>query len=377
MLEKESNEYIIRNTNRKVLIRYSNDRDNISLINIFKNHPVSSSLSYVVDRSPDFNNLHKLQGFDYKVIISEEENKVKGSLSLLFDRVYLNGKESISTYTCDLKLEHDLRKTGVADRLMREGFHCTRDLYPDSKIFTSILKDNKAGFKKNQNLSNLVKMNLLGEVNSYFFVLLSKKIKKNNKYTIRPSTENDVEEMVNLWQKVKKENYNLARSYTIESFKKMIHNTPNLSYNDFLLAIKDNKIVGFTGLWNQHPVRKIVITSEQSIMKTIRLIRNLYGLFVKLPEFPQINKPLNFYCMLHLCISPENIDCFADILSNACKIVFEKNSMFLALALDKKDPLNTYASKLISDKGQLLLLGELAPEDMDKDKLFHVEISLG
>lgn len=373
---KESKNYLIPNSNREVLIRYSDQEDNSSLINIFKNHPVSSSLSYVVDRSPNFDALHKLQGFDYKVILAEEENKVKGSLSLLFDKVYLKGKESISAYTCDLKLEHDLRKTGVADRLMREGVYCTRELYPDSKIFTSVLKDNKAGFKKNQNLSNLVKMNVLGEVYSYFFVLLSNKVKFFSKYTIRKATINDVDEMMKLWKKVKSENYNLARVYDSESFKKMVENTPNLSYDDFLLAIKDNKIVGFTGLWNQHPVRKIVITSEQSIMKTIRLIRNLYGLFVKLPEFPQVNKPLNFYCMLHLCISPEHLDCFNELLSNAFKIVYDKNSMFLALVLDKNDPLNKFASKFMSDKGELFLLGELNKEYLG-NKLFHTEIALG
>ncbi|MBC7476369.1 MAG: hypothetical protein H7263_18955 [Candidatus Sericytochromatia bacterium] len=155
-----------------VNIRNYYDQDNLELIDIFRSYPTSSSLSYVVDRSPDYFALCKLQGIDWRLIVAEKE-KIFGSILINFDKVFLESKEQNICYTCDLRLDTSVRRVWLADCLMREGIYACREKYGDSaNIFTCVLKDNQAGLKKNANLErdNIIKMNKVGEIKTYFFI---------------------------------------------------------------------------------------------------------------------------------------------------------------------------------------------------------------
>lgn len=356
-----------------IKIRLANQNDNSQIIDLVKKYPMSSdSLSYVVDRSPNYFRLAEFQGNAHKVLVIEA-NKILGLLSLVFDEVYIDNKSQKIAYTCDLRVEPFIRKTGIADSLMLEGINTIKNsLGENANIFTCVLKDNIAGLKKNQNLSKHgILMKKAAEFKTYFILPFYTKILKNLNFNIRFAKENDIENMFKLWNEVNK-NKNLTRVFTLESFTNWIKNTEGLGINKYLLAERDGTLVGFMGLWNQKETRRIIIHSQSKQMKFIKGFWNLGSKMIGIPKFPGTGQDLNFHNITNLCLKDN--ECFDQLIYNAFIYVKKNNSMFLTLALDKKDELNKYLKKFISSSTELYLLSNYKFEN---NNIFHVEISLG
>lgn len=370
MLDNKENNFQIE----KVIIREANLNDDTQIINLVKNHPTSSSLSYVVDRSPSYFKLAEYQGYDYKVLVAESDNIV-GSLLISFDKVYLDNLEQKIAYTCDLRVEPFARRTGIADNLMKSGVQSIKDCLGESpNIFTCVLKDNKAGLKKNQNLGRdgLVQMKEVATFKSYFLLPFYTKLFKTKNYNIRFANSNDIEQMFKLWAEIN-QSRNLARVFTEESFIDWINNSQGLGINNYLIAEKNNQLLGFMGLWNQNKIRRVIIHSQNNQMKMMRYFWNTCSKLLGIPYFPGPNQALNFYNITNLCIKDN--DCFKELIYNAFKYVRENNSMFLAIGLDSRDKLNKELKGFISSTTELYLLSNY--EIKNNDNIFHPEIALG
>ncbi len=358
---------------KSAIIRKYLPQDNFALIDLFKSYPPLSSLSYVVDRSPSYIKLAEYQGYSYDLFTAHENQRLIGSLLVAYDKVYLDKKENDIAYTCDLRLEIESRGKGIGDNLMIQGFKSIKsNLGESAKIFTCVLKDNKAGLKKNINISNsgLADMKKVAELKSYFIFPFYTKLKKTKKYNVRFANQNDIEDMFKLWEEVSI-NRNLAKVFIFESFKEWIDKTAKI--DSFLIAEKENNMVGFLGLWNQKEIRRVIIYSQNWQMQIIRKLWNLAGKIAGIPYFPDAGQNLNFYNVQNLCIK-EN-DCLSEILLEAFKFVRLNNSMFLAIGLDKRDLLNKELKSFISSTTELLLLSNYNLEN--NDKIFQTEISLG
>ncbi len=356
-------------------IRIANQSDNNQIIDLIKKYPTSSSsLSYVVDRSPNYFKLSEFQGYDYRTLVAEA-NKILGTLFISFDKVYLENIPQNIAYTGDLRVEPFIRRTGIADNLMQEGVRIIKNtLGENPNIFTCVLKDNIAGLKKNQNLARdgFANMQKVAELRSYFMFPFYLKNIKNKNYNVRFATENDIENMFNLWQLINSKK-NLARFFDLNSFNNWINNTDGLGINNNILAEKNNEIVGFMGLWNQNKTRRIIIHSQNSQIKFIRKFWNIGSKLIGIPQFPKSGQELNFYNITNLCIK-EN-QCFEQLIYNAFKHVRRNNSMFLALCLDVKDELNKELKYFLSSTTELYLLSNY--QFKNNNNLFHLEISLG
>lgn len=355
------------------IIRKDLSEDNDSIIDILRATPTSSSLSYVIDRSPIYSTFTKYQGYDHNLLVAETENKVVGSLSLVFDRVYMADQETNIAYTCDLRLDTKARGRGIGDSLMQTGVKTIEKVLGDkNSIFTCVFKDNQAGLKKNKKLADndLAKMNTVAEVKSYFILPFSLKLSKKSNYKIRYANENDLENMFKLWQEISFKR-NLARVFTYQSFKEWINNTAGIE--SYILAEKNNQLVGFFGLWNQSSIRRVIIYAEDKQIKFLRKIWNPLSKLIGIPRFPGPNQQLDFFNISNLCIKEK--ESFKELLYVAFKHVRKNNAMFLALALDQRDELNSQLKSFISSTTEMLILSNFLFEN--NDNLFHPEISLG
>ncbi len=388
---------------KDVQIRNSTELDNQSLINLFLKYPVLSSLSYKVDRSPDYFNLSRVQGFDRRVLVAYRENISKsqptnvelyqenvgnrlgdsllGTISVIFDQVYMDGQIKKQAYMCDLRLEPEARGTGLGDKMMLAGYNtCLQVLGAEPVIFSCVLNDNKAGLKKLANLGRdkITRFEKIGEIKTYFFLPFNpKRFLIKNDYFIRCATWDDLPEMVELWNQVISKK-NLGRVFTLDEFENWIKNSPGLNISSYLLAIKDNEIKGFLGIWNQFEIRKIIITAEIPFMTIVRKTWNFFKKLFNLPHFPEPGQSLNFFNVVNLCIPLKNSEILPSLINKAFKIVRENNSLFLAMALDKRDPLNENVRGFISSVSELdLLTNSKEVINNKKSNIYHMEISLG
>lgn len=362
-------------------IRYAKKEDNSELIRILKNYPISSTgLSYKVDRSPDYFQLCRIQGNDYRIIIAGK-NQIIGTMSVIADKVYLEKEIRNITYTADLRVEPAARGSGLADKIMEKGvFSCREIAGKDVPIFTVVMKSNKAGLKKNLNLgrNNITDMHQVAEVFTYFFLPYKlRKIRTDKKYFIVQAHENDMDLMFDLWGNINSKK-SLTKFYSREEFKNWINNTEGLTINNYLL-LKDerNNLKGFMGIWNQSRIRKIIVTEIPFYTRIFSRIWNFFAVLLKLSPFPGLNQELNFHNIINLCVAQEDAEALPLLIESAFNIIRKDKSLFLGLALDKKDPLNYYLDSFIAAKSELLLLSNYNLQSSQKDELYHLEISLG
>jgi hypothetical protein len=355
--------------------------DNRDLTELFNKYPVSSGISYTLDRSPDyfsFCNLHDA----YKVITARNEH-LAGAITITFSQVFLENQVKNIAYMGELRLDMSARGTGLGDRLMQAGLEACRQAGNDVPIFASVLKGNTPGFKKLANLGRdkLANFFPVAEIILYFILPLS--LKRLNPlvkdYTVRPAGKEDLPEMLALWNMVNSEK-NLAAVLNTETFEKWLAKAWGLEISSYLLAFdRNNRLRGFLGTWDQSAIRRITIWSESLPVKFIRKTWNLLRPLSGMALFPAPGQSLSFYNVTNLCIPEEEAETFSLLLYHAFKTVRENKSVFLAVALDKKDPLNRQLKGFISSGSELVLLSNYDYNNISthKNRLYHLEISKG
>lgn len=364
----------------KTVLSLATQADNPELLDLFK-YPESSSLKYTMDRSPDYFSFCRIHD-NWKVIVARAP-QLTGAVTVTFSQVFLEKKERNIAYISDLRVDISSRKQGLGNSLLKEALVTCH--YPEGKdipVFACVFKDNSAGLKTFANLGrdNLAYFYNVADILAYFIlpVSLKKPGRKAGEYTIRSASIEDLPEMLSLWKQVNSPK-NLAGVLTEENFNKWLENVPDLSMSSYLLAIdKSNKIKGFLGLWNQSALRRITITSGSYFIKFIRIIWNLFKQITGFSSFPGPGQPLNFYNVFNLCVPETEGEILNLLIDHAFKIVKENNSLFLALALDKKDPLNMQLKGLIASKSEIGLLSNynFNNNSTHNNSPFHLEISL-
>ncbi|GIW21812.1 MAG: hypothetical protein KatS3mg068_0819 [Candidatus Sericytochromatia bacterium] len=273
---------------------------------------------------------------------------------------FFNKKIVKIAYLSELRLKKEFRKLKLAEELLKEAVKVSSD----SLIFTCIAIDNKIARKKWINLAkdNIITLNNITNINTYFIFPIKTK-NMNCKYYIRNANEKDINELFNLWN-TKMIDKNLAQCFNLKDFNKIVN---LIGINNFIVCIKDNKIISFLGLWNQNNIRRFILANNIKYSKIFNFISN----FLKLPKLPTKNEIIKFYSITNLCIPLDYTDTFKHLINYS--IDYVNNSYFLALALDEKDILNYELNKFYYSKSQLELLSNIKESNFK----FHLEISYG
>lgn len=365
-------------------IRPATPEDGPALCAFMGAHAVgSAAMRYRVDRSPDYFALCRVQGQAHRVLMAEEAGAIAGTLSVISDRMVLEGQPEAIAYTADLRVAHAARGTGLADAFMKEGIRACRELNdPDTPIFTAVMADNPAGLKKNANLARdgLVSMRPIAEVDLRFllpfrlpFTRLAPGVR------VRPATPEDLPAMAALWERVSAMRP-LARAFTPEALEAWIARTPGLGWESYLLAFdRSERLLGFLGVWNQQPIRRFVLEAESPSQGLIRRAWNATNGLSGLPRFPKPGEPLAFCNGVNLCLPAEAGEALPHLLDAAFARVRAQGGLFLGLALDRRDPLGAFLGPFLASTSRLLLLGNerFLPLVDPRSPIYHVEIALG
>lgn len=346
-------------------------------------HAVGSAhMRYRVDRSPDYFALCRMQGHAHQVLVAEQASTILATLSVVSDRMYMEGRSEAIAYTADLRVAREARGTGLADAFMVEGIHACRELNgPATPIFTAVMADNPAGFKKNANLARdgLVTMRPIADVDLRFLVPFRLPGPRARGVRVRCATPDDLAAMAAHWERVNASRP-LARAFTPDALASWLGDTPGLGWDRFLLAFDDDdRLLGFLGVWNQRAIRRFVLEAESPAQRLIRRGWNAARGLAGLSRFPQAGEPLDFCNVVNLCLPIEAGHALPALLEAAFSLVRAQGALFLGLALDRRDPLGAFLKPFLASTSHLCLLGNerFVPLGDPHSPVYHVEISLG
>jgi ribosomal protein S18 acetylase RimI-like enzyme len=341
-------------------IRPASPADNPQLLELLGSTPiVTPSESYRLERQPDAFAFQALQGSHSLLLVAVSHQLIQGLISLVFDRVWLDGQPTEVLYTSDLRVHPRARGMGLGEALMREGValaqaRCGSEL----PIFTCVSTENPVGLRMNRYLSDagMATMDPLGQLITGFWPCqLAGLWPETRKAQYRRAHPEDYPAMSALWEEVSSKRQ-LARAYQNEEWGSSRRFPPA----SWILAQSGHQLLGFVGVWDQRQMRQV------------RLLQP--GPMTRLLSGWQANQALPLAHCLHLCLRPEARLLLPGLLKQALQVARSQGARLLSLALDAQDPLSQRLPRHLGSLSRMHLLGSVRPQ---KNLPYHLEMALG
>lgn len=318
--------------------------NNEELLELCRNTPMRGVLTAYGDRYPDFFQLIRLRGGDWKVWIAKEADKILGCSAQACKKARFRGKEIKVIQAGDLKVHPKARGKQL-------GVHLSRQIADQGRMLglplgeATIIKGNKNAEMIMKNLNSNLDWVHAGYFNIYQ-VMPYKKYFIKKEYNIRAAIEDDIPAIVNLLNNTY-ENYFCSPIFTQEYLNHLLTLHPSFNISSFRIAEKDNKIVATAAFWDQEQIRRIVIIKFSPIARfailTIKVIGKLFGF----PKPPKTGESLKYIFLRFPAAKPENIEALRSIIYNETnELRKEWIHQFIWASFHQSDPLASSISKM-------------------------------
>ena len=223
-----------------------------------------------------------------------------------------------------------------------------RKLHQDRKVsiyYSTIIEDNKVAIKiLTSKKSYLPAYHDIGRYCTFAVSLLGKQRNYKNKLKIISGSDRDIKKIVHFLNNTgaKKQFYPYSK---LNDFNSKNKNLIGFDIKDFYVAMKDDKIVGVIGKWDQRRFRQIIITGYRGVMLLIKPIYNTLSNLFGFSPLPQPNSQLNFFYVSFIAIKDNDSKIFRELLYALYNDFVGKNYSHLLIGLHSRDAL----SKVLDD----------------------------
>jgi len=258
-----------------MLIRVAAKEDNQALLDISRQAPMDASLAVNNDRTPDYFYLDELLGEKPVIFVAEKNNRIIGTVGIVFRTMEYQGKPVSVAYIGGIKIENPAENTLLAFRLMKH----TMDYLMNTPI--------KLGFILVIGANRAMEALLSGRAGIPAFDLVSKYRVKNifplpflrlgKKYRFHPATQTDIHKMAELYQRFYA-GYELKPNWTVDHLSSL-YEQKDFTLGNTWLAFDKSTLVAAISLWDQSQFKNTVISRYggkfaflKKIMSPLRLV---------------------------------------------------------------------------------------------------------
>jgi hypothetical protein len=121
--------------------------------------------------------------------------------------------------------------------------------------------------------------------------------------------------------------------------------TPNLTPQDFFLAVDGSQVAGCLALWDQTSFKQTVVRGYSGMMARARPWINLLARFVDFPFLPQIGTRLHHCYASHLAVDHDEPQIFASLLRAIYNETARRGFDYFIMGLSAANPLRPVLSK--------------------------------
>jgi hypothetical protein len=111
--------------------------------------------------------------------------------------------------------------------------------------------------------------------------------------------------------------YQLAPRWTVSDLRS--DRTRNLAAEDFVVAVRDGRVVGCLAQWDQSAFKQVVVRGYSKRLARWRPVLNLAGPWVGAPHLPPVGQPLRFAYLSHAAVDDDCADVLAALVSDQCR----------------------------------------------------------
>jgi len=197
--------------------------------------------------------------------------------------------------------------------------------------------------------------------------------------SIRRAEWSDIEEMADLWLAVGSKRQ-LSPVHDAESLAKWIREAPGLDISSYRLArSRDEKLLGFLGLWDQREFKQLTVVSYSRRMAVARRVFNRIAPLVGAERLPPEGSPLNLVTATNVCVPSDRADVLRALVIAGHNELRHQGYSLLNIGLDKTDPLNAAMRGLLAqptDVNAYVTTGRGKAWDRSLGGALHYEVAL-
>lgn len=277
--------------------------------------PGPCRISYL--RDPSYFKALNVEGHFHQTIIGRDQTNgsIIGWGNRTIKTTYVNGEQKDIGYLSSLRFIGQYNNVFT----MLRGYNKLRQLHKDGRAdfyLTTILNHNTPA----QNLltcgtRNLPKYHDIGQFHCKAISLSRipfQDIRKD--FYLRSATQKDLRNILNFLNKEgrKKQFYPVYRADDFDSTEGLLK---GLAPDNLVVAIRDNKLIGVAGAWNQKSFRAGLVKGYSG---WLTIGRPLYNLWACLSGYPLLDKPgtiLNFFTLSLIAVQNDNHDVFRSLIN--------------------------------------------------------------
>ncbi|MEK6828146.1 MAG: hypothetical protein AABX78_02245 [Nanoarchaeota archaeon] len=323
----------------KINVELAKKSDDRILNKILRQNEMKGKISIAFQRNPSYFSALKIEGKQNQVIVGRnEKDEIIGFGTRSIKPIYINGRVKNVGYLSNLRIVKGYKEKGY----LSEGYNYLKKLHQDKKVdiyYSTILEGNRVAIKiLTSKKSYLPNYHDIGRYCTIAINLFTKQKKYNNKLKIIKGSTQNLMEIVNFINKngSKKQFYPF---YTLSDFTSKNSNLIGFDIKDFYVALKDEKIVGVIGKWDQRQFRQIIITGYKGAMLVIKSFYNLIARFMGVSPLPKPNTQLRFLYVSFIAIEKDYLEIFKELLYTLYNDSVGKGYSHILIGLHSNDSL--------------------------------------
>ena len=355
--------------------------DDAALRVIAASSPMEGDITLRVTRDPDFFQLNRLEGNQWRVGVAEVDGRVVGCVMGAERRAYLHGVERRTLYAGDLKVLPVMRGTGVADALIRWVMAALLDMGgPDSPILLTVLAGNHAMERRTSGRGTTPGVARFATIRALSIPLLFPRAFKESGVRVSTATSRDIPEMLELWRRVGPTRQ-LAPVLTDATFASWIASAPGLDISSYRLA-RDarGRLVGFMAWWDQVTFKQSRVLRYSPRLRVARAVLNGAAAVTRGTPLPEAGALLRYCTAYNVCVPDEAPEALRALVRSSYAELRADRYAFATIGLDVRDPLCAALSGLLAQPTDVhayvcTTSGEYAGSSLS-DRPLHYEIAL-
>lgn len=322
------------------IIPYSPDHD--AQIRILCRLPVSGKISLSLEREPNYITGAAVQCNRPEIYVCQRksDNLILGVFNVGYRNVYYKGREVRVRYLCDLRIHPDEQGGSLLFRMIRfvEELKLSRDGLPAQTI---VFGDNERMLnmiKRSGRSTSRQKLPTYHYAGKYMTTLLG----FNNSTTLKSDLQirrAEDEDLSNIQKflEIEGKKINYCPVYRLKDLEGEFYTGINL--HDYFIALRDNRIVGICGIWDQSGFKQTRIVEYSSAYKVIRPFYNLVAMIRGGSTLPSAGSVLRYLNLHTILISGRDPVIFAHLVKVILQEYRRAGFDYVLCGLDANDPL--------------------------------------
>lgn len=331
----------VSRTNTDIQFRLATEQDNESLRRLLRDGPMPGWVKLSYEREPDYFISARIEGELTQVIIAEEiaTKEIIGFGSRSVRDVFFNGKKQRVGYISQLRVIPHYRGRL---RYLRHGYRFCQSLRKEDELpfdITTIVDGNTAAQRLlTRGLPGLPVYDPIAHLST--FALVSRRYKQNgrpNGLTLRQARDEDKSQILEFLQE-QNQHLQFADCWCAENlFSSQRH--PYLDIDNYVLAIRENKLIGCAALWDQRAFKQNVVRDYKKPLALFRPWFNMLSGLLGQPGLPGIGDVVSQAYLFNFTIASNDTEIGLALLKTMLDQAKAKGLDYVLLGLEDKHPL--------------------------------------